>query len=323
MKITFLGTAAGKPTKDRNVTSIAIELDNYEYILIDCGEGTQQQILKSNLKFNKLNSIYITHLHADHIFGLPGLLATINEYRTDELNIYGPIGLTNYINFNVKNPYCNVNNYKINIFESDEKYKKINKIIYKNNCYYLECYFIHHDEFCYAYSITKSKNTPKINFKKLRPILDKYQPYIEKLNYNPIMKIINDLKQKKEFNFDDYVLKLDDFIIPENNFKITICLDNNDTTNILNYVKKTDILIHECTYIFNNDNKMQNKAIKYGHSTNIMAAKLADKLKCNKLILTHFSNRYNFLDEKLIIKECINYYTFGEIICAYDLLEIS
>ena len=75
MKITFLGTAAGKPSKYRNVTSIALELENSDYLLIDCGEATQHQIIKSKLKFNNLHSIYITHLHGDQTHGINDLRA--------------------------------------------------------------------------------------------------------------------------------------------------------------------------------------------------------------------------------------------------------
>ena len=85
MKLYFLGTGSQKPSKTRNVTSIALILQTNKYILFDCGEGTQQQILKSNISLTNLHSIFITHLHGDHIFGLPGLLFSMNEILEEKI----------------------------------------------------------------------------------------------------------------------------------------------------------------------------------------------------------------------------------------------
>ena len=79
MKLLFLGTVSQKPSKTRNVTSIALILESNQFVLFDCGEGTQHQILKSSLSLSNLHSIFITHLHGDHIFGLPGLLCSLND----------------------------------------------------------------------------------------------------------------------------------------------------------------------------------------------------------------------------------------------------
>ena len=113
MKTLFLGTAAGKPSNHRNVTSIAVIFEDAEFILVDCGEATQHQIMNSILKLSKLKAIYITHLHGDHIFGLPGLLCTLNEIRTEKLCIIGPRGLKEYLKFTTRF----INNYRLDIKE--------------------------------------------------------------------------------------------------------------------------------------------------------------------------------------------------------------
>ena len=330
MKITFLGTASGKPSKHRNVTSIAIELDDSKYILIDCGEGTQNQILKSELKFNNLLAIYITHLHGDHIFGLQGLLATINEYRKDDLNIYGPIGIKKYIESTICSPYCNVDEYNILVHESNDIYMRLNEIKFKQNRYIFECCFVTHREFCYAYKITKKQNNPKIDINKLKPILDKYSDEIKLLGYSPITKIINKMKEVKQIKLSDIELNINDYAFELNNDSIVICLDNCDASNMAMYFISSNILIHECTYAVTDDyeiNELEQKAILHGHSTNRMAASNALQLNCNHLILTHFSNRYDFKDakmkdEKQIIDDTNKYFN-KDIYCAYDLISFD
>ena len=100
MELLFLGTGAGVPAKHRNVTSIALKLleERNSIWLFDCGEGTQQQILHTTLKPRKIEKIFITHLHGDHIFGLPGLLSSRSFQGGDEpLVVYGPKGIREYV----------------------------------------------------------------------------------------------------------------------------------------------------------------------------------------------------------------------------------
>lgn len=330
MKITFLGTAAGKPGKYRNVTSIAVELENSDYILIDCGEATQHQILKSNLKVSKIHSIYITHLHGDHIFGLPGLLASLNECRTEQLNIFGPVGLLSYINFIKYGPFCNITNYEINVIENTNLFNTINYINYKSNRFKIDCCFVKHDLPCYSYVITKINYNPKIDFDKLKPILDKYSDEIQTMGYIPINRIIQKLKDCDTIQFSDYLLDIRNFYLKKDDFKLVICLDNMNSENLNKYVGSIDVLVHECTYAFTEDTKnddisLTQKAISHGHSTNRMASVVAKKLNCSKLILTHFSNRYEIIDGKMsiedfLIEDCKKI-SNCEVFCAYDFSE--
>ena len=99
MKLTFLGTSAGKPTKERNVSALALEFDqDNKWYLFDCGEATQRQIIQSRLSIGKLDTIFITHLHGDHYFGLPGLLATKKlDGALKPLSVYGPKGIRTFL----------------------------------------------------------------------------------------------------------------------------------------------------------------------------------------------------------------------------------
>lgn len=95
MKLTFLSTSAGKPTKERKVSALALEFDqDNKWYLFNCGEGTQRQMMQSRLHIGKLDTIFITHLHGDHYFGLPGLLSTKKlDEALSPLTIYAPIGI--------------------------------------------------------------------------------------------------------------------------------------------------------------------------------------------------------------------------------------
>jgi ribonuclease Z len=96
VELVFLGTGAGTPSRQRNVTAIVLDLlvENEAYWLFDCGEGTQQQILRSSIKLSKLDKIFVTHLHGDHIFGIPGLLSTrANQGGITPFTVFGPPGI--------------------------------------------------------------------------------------------------------------------------------------------------------------------------------------------------------------------------------------
>src|SRR5690625_3048048 len=100
MEMTFLGTGAGTPSKERNVSALALSLlqESNSIWLFDCGEATQHQLLYTNIKPRKINKIFITHLHGDHIFGLPGFLSSLSFLGgTERLTIYGPPGIKDFI----------------------------------------------------------------------------------------------------------------------------------------------------------------------------------------------------------------------------------
>ena len=121
MELYFLGTNAGVPSLERNVTSIALRMleERRTFWLFDCGEGTQHQILRSPLKLSKLEKIFITHLHGDHLFGLPGLISS-RAYQggEDPLTIYGPPGLKQYIHTSLELSESHIS-YSLDIVEHE------------------------------------------------------------------------------------------------------------------------------------------------------------------------------------------------------------
>jgi len=344
MRTLFLGTASGKPSKYRNVTSIAVIMEDMNYILIDCGEATQHQILKSELKLSKLDSIYITHLHGDHIFGLHGLLCTLNEIRNTPLKIYGPMGLSNYINFVRRN----ITNYKLIVkeFQNDYDYQNDYVIRQKNYDYHINYCEVSHsrDVKCYAYKITKTRSVPTINMKLFEPVIDKHRASIEAAGFKPAEKIISELKKNGSVKVPHIdgngisdsklglEIKLSDFYNKEDDMSMIIALDNYNCDKMIREFGSCNILVHESTYAClpsmspSEISTITNLAISHGHSTNLMAFDNALKVGASKLILTHFSNRYD-PDEELhqkIIDGCVTNRESGDvtlkiqILCAYD-----
>ncbi len=299
MFIQFLGTGAGSPTLFRNVSSIALIMDvpKYEVWLFDCGEATQHQILKSCFKLTKIKKIFITHLHADHILGLPGLLSTISiNHYNNLLEIYGPKGIKSFIYniFKITNSFIN---YNIKIYEINEGK------IFNNNILEVNSFSLNHNLECYGFYIKIFKKRGKLNIDKLRK---------EGINPGPIYKIIKYSKQN--FFFNNKLIKYKKYLNKSiKSKKIFILGDSAPLTMYSKHLLKADLLIHESTLRHN----FMSIANKRGHSTNIQAANLAYNYKVKKLILTHFSARYTSKDFKSLLYDCIKIFTNTFI--AYDL----
>ena len=328
MKVQFLGTAAGKPSNHRNVTSIAVIMEDSEFSLVDCGEATQHQLMKTSLKVTKLKEIYITHLHGDHIFGLHGLLCSLNEVRTESLNIYGPKGLKSYID-----PIRSfVYNYNLHIHEFNKGYEHsvISRVSSGNYEYVVQLAFVSHGVLCFAYKITQVRKKHQLDMKRFFPHMDIYRDEIGELGFSPPIKIIDTLKNNIKVTMNDgFVFNFENYQVKENDVSLIIALDNYDSRKMQFYFRECDVLIHECTYSCfpsYSDEEVKETyklAASHYHTTNRHAVERANKLSANTLILTHFSNRYSFDDEPLIIEDTKKHSSIADITveCARDFSE--
>jgi len=317
-KVIFLGTGAGMPTKERNVSSVAVILNNSgDFWLFDCGEGTQQQVYRAGLKLSKLKTVFISHLHGDHIFGLPGLLASrgLMGIKKD-INIFGPVGLVDYLNncFEYSKTYIPYN-YHIYQIEKDKYIKK--NILWKIGDYTIYCAELNHQIDCFGYSIIEENIKINIITEKLKELRIKPGPI-----YNEIKKN-NQVKLK-----DGRVLKKDDFIKKSRHVKkISYCCDTMFSENAIALSKKADLLIHEATFSSNE----KDKAEKSFHSTIEDAIKIARYAKVKRLALTHISPRYkretkNERDIELLrdyLEEINSGNSNIEMILAEDLSEVK
>ncbi|MBU2562513.1 MAG: ribonuclease Z [Nanoarchaeota archaeon] len=277
IKLTFLGTADAIPSAKRNHLSVLLNYNN-ENILVDCGEGTQRQFRKAGLNPGKVTRILITHWHGDHVFGIPGLLATFaREGYNKTLYIYGPKGTKTNIKkllelYNFKKEYSiEVREVNGKFFETDE--------------FYLESKPMTHGAPCNAYVFVK-KGQVRIDKKKLKQT---------KLPSGPLLQ---KLKQGKDISYKDKKYFAKKLTFKEDDKKISFILDTSLNKNILPFIKNSDLLV--CESMFDLD--LKQRAEEYGHLTIKQTAELAKKSKSKKLILVHISQRYEKDLNTILIK---------------------
>lgn len=275
MELQFLGTGAGVPARLRNVTSIALKLldERNEIWLFDCGEGTQQQILQTNIRPRKINKIFITHLHGDHIFGLPGLLSSRSFQGGEEnLEIYGPVGIKEYVLTSLR------------ISESKLSYRIIFKelknddIIFEDKKFKVIAKKLDHRIASFGYRIEEKDLPGELLIDKVRAA------------HIPEGPVYAQLKRGEKVVLDDgRIFEGKDFIAPAKKGRIvTILGDTRQTEAIATLAKNADVLVHESTF-GKNEEKM---AHSYYHSTSTQAATVAKEQGVQQLLLTHISARY-------------------------------
>jgi len=312
-KVVFLGTGAGMPTKERNVASLAVILnDSGDFWLFDCGEGTQHRIGSVGLKLSKLKAVFITHLHGDHLFGLPGLLATRGLQGVErKIDLFGPIGLENYLDscFDYSGTFIPYP-YQIHHIEKEKFYTK--RLLWKNGSDSVYCASLNHHIDCFGYSIFEKNIKRNILTDKLVRLGIKPGPVYMKI------------KEKKQITLEDgRILKTDAFVKESKNIKkICYCSDTLFSENAIKLSEDADLLIHEAT--FSSNEKIE--AEKSFHSTIEDAIKIARCAKVKRLVLTHISPRYhnseeNFHKWKIFKEEATRQYP--GIILAEDFLEIK
>ncbi|KOY76354.1 Ribonuclease Z [Apilactobacillus kunkeei] len=275
MQLEFLGTGSGVPGKFRNVAATALKLlDECNSVwLFDCGEGTQQQILRSNLKPRKINKIFITHLHGDHIFGLPGLLSSRSFQGGDTpLTIYGPKGIADFVRVSLSVSQTKLA-YKINFEELSQP-----GVVFEDDKFKVTMGELDHQITCYGFRIEEKDHQGELLVDKLKE---------ENIPSGPVY---GKIKNGETVTLDDgREINGQDFIGPAQKGRtVTIIGDTRSNPTSYNLAQNADVLVHESTF-----GKGESRlAHNYYHSTNMQAAKLATKAKVGRLLLTHVSARY-------------------------------
>lgn len=282
MDLYFLGTGGGVPSKERNVTSVALRMlpERGAIWLFDCGEATQQQILRSPIKLSKLEKIFVTHLHGDHIYGLPGLLAS-RSFQEDEaaITIYGPKGIRSFVEtaLNVSGTHLR---YPLEIVEISEG------IVYEDKHLVVKAAELKHGIQSYGYQVTEHDSPGALDAERLKADGVQPGPLYKQLKNGESVK----LDDGRTINGNDYLGS------PKRGKRVVVLGDTRPVEPAVTLAQNADVLVHEATFM----DKDSDRAHRYFHSTAVQAAKIARNAEASALILTHISSRYGGQETDLL-----------------------
>ena len=298
MEVTFLGTASAVHSKERNHPSIALKAFG-DVFLFDCGEGTQRQLLFTNVSPMKISKIFITHFHGDHILGLPGLLQSMSlNGRQRELTVYGPRGLDKLKDAIYSLGYSSID-YPVEFVEIDSG------IIEETDEYVISCQSVRHNVPSLAYSIEEKKKPRFLREKAVELGV-------------PVGPDFGRLHNGEEVEVDGRIIKPEQVLgPPRKGIKITYSGDTTPCEEMIMFAKDSTLLIHESTFI----QKEAQNAMDYGHSTSQDAAYVARESNSERLMLTHISTRYGEEYAQIMLKEAREVFENTEL--AEDYIEIE
>jgi ribonuclease Z len=273
VEITFLGTSSGVPTRGRNVSSVALRLpQKAEVWLFDCGEGTQHQLLRSEIKSSQIRRIFITHMHGDHIFGLMGAIASSGlAGNAQKIDLYGPPGLAEYLQACAKYSYLNLGS-RVQVHTVKPG------LVYEEEQFIVHCQLLKHRVPAYGYRVTEKDRPGRFNLEKAQALKIPPGPIYGKLKQGETVT----LKDGRQINGQELCGE------PEIGRKVVYCTDTVFCDAAVELAEDADVLIHEATYA-HQDAEM---AFERLHSTSTMAAQVALLAGVKQLIMTHFSPRY-------------------------------
>ncbi|WP_284036008.1 ribonuclease Z [Neobacillus sp. 114] len=303
MDVFFLGTGAGMPAKLRNVTSIALKLleERGSVWLFDAGEATQHQILHTSIKPRRIEKIFVTHLHGDHIYGLPGLLSSRSfQGGETEVTVYGPKGIRDFlqISLSISQTYLK---YPLKVVDIEEG------IVFEDEQFSVEARLLDHGIMSYGYRVAEKDRPGTLLADKLKEA--GVQP-------GPIFKKIKD--GETVTLEDGRVIEPNEFLGPAQKGRVvTILGDTRFCENAIFLAKGADLLVHEATFAKGEDQL----AFDYFHSTTHQAAEVAKRAEVKQLCLTHISSRYDKHAWRELVKEAAEIFSNTDI--AEDFKEIN
>lgn len=274
--VTILGNNSAVPAFNRHPTSQVVTLDGHNY-LVDCGEGTQIQLINYKIRRSKISHIFISHLHGDHYFGLIGLLNSFGLLsHQQELHVFGPSPLKEIIELQLKvadTKLC----YDLHIHHITEAATLVD-----NEKLRVKCFRTNHRIECYGFSFEQKKQPRKLNIEKAK-------------EFEIPANFYDRLKSGEDYTKKDGSIIKNELVTEtaEPGKKYVFCADTKYDESLLPHIQDADLIYHETTYLDN----LRERAEERFHSTTKQAAELALKGGVKKLLIGHFSSKYDTLEE--------------------------
>jgi ribonuclease Z len=278
VQVTFLGTSSGVPTRSRNVSAVALRLpQRAELWLFDCGEGTQHQFLRSDLRVSQLSRIFITHMHGDHVFGLPGLLASLGLAGTcSGIDLYGPDLLRDYLEGVLRTSSTRIG-YPLRSHRVKDAARQ-GTVLLDDGDITVRCAPLTHRVPAYAYRVDQKPRPGRFDVEAARTL------------GIPPGPIYAELKAGRSVTLDDGRIINGATLCGEERpgCSLVYCTDTVFCEQAVELAQGADLLIHESTFA----HAEAEMAIQRQHSTSTMAAQTALAAGVKQLVLTHLSPRY-------------------------------
>ncbi|MCD6324948.1 ribonuclease Z [Candidatus Bathyarchaeota archaeon] len=298
LRITFLGTAASIPTPTRALSAVALKREG-ELFLFDCGEGAQRQMITAKIGFNRKTRIFITHMHGDHILGLPGLLQTMSLLGRDKpLQIYGPQGIAEFIDA-IKRTVRFSLKFPVEVYEIEDG------LVCQEREYEIRSAWAEHSVPSLAYALIEKPRPGRFNPERAISLGVPRGPLWSRLQRGEDVKLP-----------DGRIVKPRDVLGPPRmGRKIVHVGDTKPSRVIADFAFGANVLIHEATFA----DDLAERAEEDLHSTPSGAALVAKKAEVKLLILTHISARYG--DTKVLLEEAKK--IFPNVLVAEDFMKID
>jgi ribonuclease Z len=299
LQIIFLGTAASIPTLNRALPSVVIKRKG-EVLMFDCGEGVQRQMIRASVGFHRKMKVFVTHMHGDHVLGLPGLLQTMSLLdRQRQLEIYGPVGMKAFVK-SIEKTVQFVLTFTVEIHEIRKE-----GTVCKEKEYEVHTARTEHVIPSWAYALIEKPRPGRFDPEKAEALGVPEGPLWSKLQHGEKVKA-----PKGEVVKPEQVVGA---LRPGR--KIVYSGDTRPTKSLLKLSENADLLIHEATL----ENELEEKAKEDGHSTPSQAAIIAKKANAKRLVLTHVSSRYK--NTKNLVEQARKIFSQSSV--AEDLMKID
>ena len=301
MRVVFLGTAASIPTDARALPSVVVRRKN-EVFMFDCGEGVQRQMIRARVGFHKKMRVFVSHMHGDHVLGLPGLLQSMSLLdRREKLWVYGPVGVKAFVEA-IKDTVQFVLTFPVEIHEISE-----DGVICEEKEYYVEAVRTAHVIPSFGYALVEKPRAGRFDPGKAKALGVPEGPLWSRLQHGKSVKCAA-----------GRVVKAGQVVGPARpGLKIAYSGDTRPTRSLVRLAKGADLLVHEATLM----DELAERARRDGHSTPSQAARIAKKAGVKRLILTHVSARYR--DVQAMLKQARKVFPNTDVAEDFMAIELS